>query len=196
MRAHAATWNDLNGNFAFDAPAETRKAWELAVAVTRKGKDKDKKDEGRMLLVADSDFMSDGVIGAYGNPLFVLDGAKWLVGDESDHRRSLERERRADRPHQEAGPGVVLRLVVPRADARARHRVLRRRPPTRPRGAQGEAVMNVRGAAVQSGLAALGLVVAYTTWQREPERAPGEVIVIDVNKSDVQKVRFDDGAGK
>ncbi|HEX9103319.1 MAG TPA: DUF4340 domain-containing protein, partial [Polyangia bacterium] len=56
--------------------------------------------------------------------------------------------------------------------------------------------MNVRGAVVQSGLAALGLVVAYTTWQREPERAPGEVVVIDVNKSDVQSVRIDDGAGK
>ncbi|HXU72656.1 MAG TPA: DUF4340 domain-containing protein [Polyangia bacterium] len=56
--------------------------------------------------------------------------------------------------------------------------------------------MNVRGAAVQSGLAALGLVVAYTTWQREPERAPGEVVVVDVNKGDVQKVRFDDGNGK
>ncbi|MCU1277485.1 MAG: hypothetical protein JWM53_1031 [bacterium] len=56
--------------------------------------------------------------------------------------------------------------------------------------------MNARGAVVQSGLAALGLVVAYTTWQREPERAPGEVIVVDVNKGDVQKVRFDDGAGK
>src|SRR5438105_3314658 len=50
--------------------------------------------------------------------------------------------------------------------------------------------MNVRGAAVQSGLAALGLVVAYTTWQREPERAPGESIVVDVNKSDVQKGPF------
>jgi hypothetical protein len=56
--------------------------------------------------------------------------------------------------------------------------------------------MNVRGAAVQSGLAALGLVVAYTTWQREPERAPGEVVVVDVNKGDVQKIRIDDGAGK
>lgn len=56
--------------------------------------------------------------------------------------------------------------------------------------------MNVRGAAIQSGLAALGLVVAYTTWQREPERAPGEVVVIDVNKSDVQKVRLDEDKGK
>ena len=56
--------------------------------------------------------------------------------------------------------------------------------------------MNVRGAAVQSGLAALGLVVAYTTWQREPERAPGEVVVVDVNKGDLTTIKFDDGAGK
>jgi hypothetical protein len=56
--------------------------------------------------------------------------------------------------------------------------------------------MNVRGAALQSGLAALGLVAAYTTWQREPERAPGEVVVLDVNKGDVKQIRFDDGAGK
>ncbi|HEX9103318.1 MAG TPA: DUF4350 domain-containing protein [Polyangia bacterium] len=82
VRAHPATWNDLNGNFQFDAPAEARKTYELAMAITRKGKDKDKKDEGRIILVGDSDFLSDGVIGAYGNPLFALDGAKWLVGDE------------------------------------------------------------------------------------------------------------------
>jgi uncharacterized protein DUF4340 len=56
--------------------------------------------------------------------------------------------------------------------------------------------MNVRGAAVQGGLAALGLVVAYTTWQREPERAPGEVVVVEANKNDVQKLRIDDGNGK
>ncbi len=56
--------------------------------------------------------------------------------------------------------------------------------------------MNVRGAVVQSSLAALGLVVAYTTWQREPERAPGEVVVVDVNKGDVERVRLDEGDGK
>jgi hypothetical protein len=83
VRAHPQTWNDLNGNFQFDAPAETRKTWELAMAITKKGTDKDKKDEGRAILVGDSDFVSDGVIGAYGNPLFVMDGAKWLVGDEA-----------------------------------------------------------------------------------------------------------------
>lgn len=56
--------------------------------------------------------------------------------------------------------------------------------------------MNVRGAAVQSSLAAIGLVAAYATWQREPERAPGEVVVVDVNANDVTKVRLDDGNGK
>src|SRR5690349_16496655 len=56
--------------------------------------------------------------------------------------------------------------------------------------------MNVRGAAVQRGLAALGLVGAYTPWQREPQRAPGGVVVVDVNKGDVQKIRLDDGNGK
>ena len=56
--------------------------------------------------------------------------------------------------------------------------------------------MNVRGAAVQSGLAALGLVVAYGTWQREPERAPGEVVVVDASKNEVTKVRYADDKGK
>jgi gliding motility-associatede transport system auxiliary component len=82
VRAHPATWDDQNANFTFDAPVEKRRTYELAMAITRKGKDKDKKDEGRIILVGDSDFVSDGIIGAYGNPLFVLDGAKWLVGDE------------------------------------------------------------------------------------------------------------------
>jgi hypothetical protein len=50
--------------------------------------------------------------------------------------------------------------------------------------------MRSRGAAIQGGLAALGLLAAYTTWQREPERASGEVVVLDVNKNDLNKVRF------
>ena len=54
--------------------------------------------------------------------------------------------------------------------------------------------MRTRGAAIQGGLAALGLVAAYTTWQRAPERAPGEATVVDAAKSDITKVRFDDGA--
>jgi hypothetical protein len=52
-----------------------------------------------------------------------------------------------------------------------------------------------RGAAVQGGLAALGLLVAHFTWQREPERAPGAVAVIDATKAEVTRVRFEDENG-
>jgi hypothetical protein len=49
-----------------------------------------------------------------------------------------------------------------------------------------------RSVAVQGSLAALGLVAAYVTWQREPERAPGEVVVIDAPKNDVTRIRYED----
>lgn len=56
--------------------------------------------------------------------------------------------------------------------------------------------MKAPGAAVQGGLAALGLIAAYTTWQRAPERKPGEVVIIDATASDVQKIRYEDKSGK
>jgi hypothetical protein len=49
-----------------------------------------------------------------------------------------------------------------------------------------------RSAALQGGLAALGLFAAHLTWQREPERAPGEVTVVDASKADVPHVRYED----
>jgi hypothetical protein len=52
-----------------------------------------------------------------------------------------------------------------------------------------------RGAAIQGGLAALGLLVAHFTWQREPERAPGAVAVIDATKADVTRVQYEDENG-
>jgi hypothetical protein len=52
-----------------------------------------------------------------------------------------------------------------------------------------------RAAATQGGLAVLGLLVAHFTWQREPERAPGAVAVIDATKADVTRVHFEDDNG-
>jgi hypothetical protein len=52
--------------------------------------------------------------------------------------------------------------------------------------------MTGRALAVQSGIAVLGLVTVYATWQREPERAPGAVTVIDASKSDVTLIRYED----
>jgi len=53
--------------------------------------------------------------------------------------------------------------------------------------------MRTRGAAIQGGLAAIGLLAAYATWQREPEKTSAEAIVADVSKGDLAKVRYDDG---
>jgi hypothetical protein len=87
VRAHASTWNDANGNFQFDPPEETRKSWALAAAVTRRPAGESKaEDEGRVIVLADSDALADEVLlGAKvrGNPDFVLDGLKWLLGDEA-----------------------------------------------------------------------------------------------------------------
>ncbi|HEX3697066.1 MAG TPA: DUF4340 domain-containing protein [Polyangia bacterium] len=52
--------------------------------------------------------------------------------------------------------------------------------------------MTGKAAALQGGLAALGLLAANFTWQREPERAPGEVNVVDVTKNDLRAVHYED----
>lgn len=82
VRAHPATWNDLNKNFQFDPPAETRKPWSIAAAVTKKSGAKTE-DQSRAIVLADSDALSDLVLESRGNTFFVLDGIRWLLGEES-----------------------------------------------------------------------------------------------------------------
>ncbi|MFZ5468830.1 MAG: Gldg family protein [Myxococcota bacterium] len=85
VRAHASTWNDVDGNFQHDAPNETRRAFGLGAAVTRKPTTTAKaEEEGRALVLADSDAVADEILpAARGNAYFVLDGLKWLLGDEA-----------------------------------------------------------------------------------------------------------------
>lgn len=54
--------------------------------------------------------------------------------------------------------------------------------------------MKARGAIVQGTLATLGLLGAYATWQREPDHAAGEAVVIDVNRNDIGMIRYQDGS--
>ncbi len=95
VRAQIATFNDVNGNFTFDPPAEQRRAWQLAAAVLRKrAKDLPKPSPGatptdlgnegemRTLVVASSGALSDGFL-APGNVYYIVDGMKWLLGDEA-----------------------------------------------------------------------------------------------------------------
>jgi hypothetical protein len=88
VRSHMATWNELNGNFIYDGGPtatikEQRRIWNLACAVVRKRAGNKPADETRALVVGDSDLLTDGVVGNPGNAYFVLDGVKWLLGDEA-----------------------------------------------------------------------------------------------------------------
>jgi hypothetical protein len=74
LKAHPATFEDKNGNFKHD-PGEDPRPFDLAEAIS--------KGNGRMFVVADSDFISDAVIRVGGNGLFTLDVVRWLLGEEA-----------------------------------------------------------------------------------------------------------------
>ena len=54
--------------------------------------------------------------------------------------------------------------------------------------------MRARGAAVQGGLAVIALGAVYATWQRPEQAAPGDIVVIDLSRGDLSRLRYDDGA--
>jgi hypothetical protein len=75
------TFRDVDGSFVFDPRADKRKAWEVAAAITlpKRGS-----DEGRAVVVADSDVFTDLVLDVSpGNRAFALDAVRWLLGEES-----------------------------------------------------------------------------------------------------------------
>lgn len=79
VKAQPETWNDVNGNFAFDGAPETRKAYGLVVSASvRHGT-----EQGRAVLVADSDAFTDLVFENPGNAYLAMDVIKWLTGDEA-----------------------------------------------------------------------------------------------------------------
>jgi hypothetical protein len=84
IKGDPATWNDLNGNYQADVPPEVRKAWPLMAAVTKRKVGSTKvDDELRALVLGDSDAVADEIMNlSAGNGIAVLDGMKWLFGDE------------------------------------------------------------------------------------------------------------------
>ncbi|MBX5483061.1 MAG: DUF4340 domain-containing protein [Myxococcaceae bacterium] len=52
--------------------------------------------------------------------------------------------------------------------------------------------MKARSAAIQGALAVAGLVAAYVTWQRPEEEKGVEVVVLDLAKKDIQRLRYED----
>jgi len=83
-RSFPEAWNDANENFQFDPGGkETRKAWGLLVAVTRRAPGVPAAEEGRALVLSDSDGIADEVLPLLpGNQYLAMDGLKWLLGDE------------------------------------------------------------------------------------------------------------------
>jgi len=78
VHAHFATFSDDDGDFMPGAK-EQRRAFELAAAISKKiGK-----EEERLFVVGDSDFLTDAVLGFGGNSLLALDSIRWLLGEES-----------------------------------------------------------------------------------------------------------------
>jgi hypothetical protein len=54
--------------------------------------------------------------------------------------------------------------------------------------------VRANGAALQGGLALIGLVAAYTTWQRPKEtQTETDITVLDASKSSLSEVRYEDG---
>ncbi len=56
--------------------------------------------------------------------------------------------------------------------------------------------MRARGVVLQGVLAAVGLASAFFVWQREPEGAPGEVVLVDAPPQALERVRYEDPASR
>ncbi len=84
VRSLPEAWNDATGNFEFDRDlGETKKAWGLVAAVKRAAPSNKVEEELRALVLGDSDGIADLVLPQLpGNQYLVVDGFKWLLGDE------------------------------------------------------------------------------------------------------------------
>jgi uncharacterized membrane protein (UPF0136 family) len=84
VRSLPDAWNDASGNFEFDKDlGETKKAWGVVAAVKRSAPSNKAEDELRALVLGDSDGVADLVLPQLvGNQYLVVDGFKWLLGDE------------------------------------------------------------------------------------------------------------------
>ncbi len=84
VRSMPDSWNDASGNFEFEAAlGETKKAWGVVAAIERRAPSAKNEDAMRALVLADSDAIADLVLAQLqGNQYLVVDGFKWLLGDE------------------------------------------------------------------------------------------------------------------
>jgi hypothetical protein len=82
VRALPDTFDDLNGNYLFEAATEKRQTFPLAAAVTRPTPGK-KNPEMRAFVLGDADVVSDAVLANETNLILATDALHWLGGEES-----------------------------------------------------------------------------------------------------------------
>ncbi|WP_395808024.1 Gldg family protein [Archangium minus] len=79
VRAPAETFQDNNHDFTADE-GEPRRAWPLVVAVEKAGVSG--ASPSRVVVMGDSDVMTDSGPRGYGNPYLLVDSVLWLLGEE------------------------------------------------------------------------------------------------------------------
>lgn len=100
VRTAGSTFRDLNDNYGMDPGEQVEELMPVA-AVSLKGDDG---KEGRAIVIADGDFITDKLATNKGNYLLFVDGIAWLVGNEelpaeasSEEDLPIEHSRDADK---------------------------------------------------------------------------------------------------
>jgi len=82
IRSPANTWVDADGDFEASKD-ETKKVYDLAVAVTKDVGEGEDKKEAKAIVVGDVNFLADDLLRAlHANAQFGFDAIRWIVGDE------------------------------------------------------------------------------------------------------------------
>jgi hypothetical protein len=104
IRTDPRTWLDLDGDYVFDEGPERKESYAIAAAVAFPQGGGRGENEGRAVVVADGDFVTDQVLRNLGNVTVVADSLRWLVGEaelpgppESEEDVKIEHTREEDR---------------------------------------------------------------------------------------------------
>ena len=82
VRTITGTWADADGDREYD-PAEKKKTRHIAAAVTLpKAGEGDDEKQGKAVVYADGDVLSDSLMGNKGNVVLLSDALRWLQGEE------------------------------------------------------------------------------------------------------------------
>lgn len=82
LRSMSSSWVDADANGAFDKESEQRTTLDLAAAVEGRSPESNA-TELRALVLGDVDLAADLIVRNEGNVQLLLDGMRWLVGDEA-----------------------------------------------------------------------------------------------------------------